>query len=168
MGGYIAFEVLRQAPDRVERVAFLDTSARIDTPEISARRRGLIELAQKGSFKGVSPKLLPLFIHPDRLDDTVLTGIITAMAEDFGRDGFLRQQKAIASREDSLPLLSALDLPTLALVGRQDILIPPSHIEEIAEGVDGAKLVYIEDSGHLPTLEQPEETITAMRRWLEV
>ncbi len=168
MGGYVAFEILRQAPERVERVAFLDTSARTDTVEISARRRGLIELAQKGTFKGVTPKLIPMLIHPERIDDMVLTGQITAMAEDIGRDGFLRQQAAILTRTDSRPHLADITCPTLVLVGRQDALIPPDHAEEIAAGIDGANLVYIEDSGHLPTLEQPEETTAALRRWLEV
>jgi len=168
MGGYVGFEVWRQARERIERIAFLDTSARIDTPESSARRRGLIELVQKGAFKGVTPQLLPMLIHPDRLDDLVLTGIITAMSEDVGRDGFLRQQKAIMARNDGRPMLADINVPTLALVGRQDILIPPDHIEEIAEGVSGAKLVYIEDSGHLPTLEQPDDTTAALRAWLEV
>jgi len=168
MGGYVAFEILRQAPERVARVAFLDTSARTDTPEISARRRGLIELAQKGAFKGVTPKLIPMLIHPERIDDMVLTGQITAMAEDVGRDGFLRQQTAILARTDSRPHLADITCPTLVLVGRQDTLVPPDHAEEIAAGIAGANLVYIEDSAHLPTLEQPAETTAALRRWLEI
>lgn len=168
MGGYAAFEILRQAPERVTRVAFLDTSARTDTPDISARRRGLIELAQKGAFRGVTPKLIPLLIHPERIDDMVLTGMITAMAEDVGRDGFLRQQAAILGRADSRPLLAHIKCPTLVVVGRQDALIPPDHAEEIARGVAGAELVYIEDSGHLPTLEQPDDTTAALRKWLGV
>jgi len=168
MGGYVAFEILRRAPERVRRAAFLDTSARIDTPQTAARRRGLIELAQKGAFKGVTPKLIPLLIHPERIDDTVLTGMITAMAEDVGRDGFLRQQTAILGRADSRPHLGDIKCPTTVIVGRQDALLTPDHSEEIAAGVPGAEMVYIEDSGHLPTLEQPEETTAALRRWLEV
>src|SRR6185437_16473364 len=96
-----AFEVMRQAPERVTRLALLDTSARADTPEQTSRRRGLIELAEKGEFKGVTPRLLPVFIHPDRLTDAALTGAVTAMAERVGRDAFLRQQQAIVGRVDS-------------------------------------------------------------------
>ena len=168
MGGYVAFEILRQAPERVERVAFLDTSARPDIPETAARRRGLVELAQKGAFKGVTPKLLPMLIHPDRIDELVLTGTITAMAEDVGRDGFSRQQTAILGRADSRPDLARIKCPTTVIVGRQDILLPPDHAEEIADGISNAEMIYVEDSGHLPTLEQPEATTEAMRRWLGV
>src|SRR5487761_1575675 len=78
MGGYCAFDVMRQAPECVERLALLDTGARADTPEQTSRRRGLIELAEKGEFKGVTPRLLPLFLHPDRLKDAKLVGEVTA------------------------------------------------------------------------------------------
>ena len=164
MGGYIAFEVLRQAPERVDRVAFLDTSARPDTEEQSARRRGLMELARKGNFKGVTPALLPLFLHPDRVDEMVLVSIISAMAEDVGKDGFLRQQSAILDRPDSRPMLPEIDCPALVVVGRQDALTPVECSEEIAAGIPGAELVVIEDCGHLTTLEEPEQTNAAMRR----
>ncbi len=166
MGGYIAFEVLRQAPERVERVAFLDTSARPDTGEQAARRRGLIELAQKGNFKGVTPALLPLFLHPDRVDEMVLVNTISAMAEDVGKDGFLRQQAAIMGRPDSRPVLPNIDCPAVVVVGRQDALTPVDCAEEIAAGIPGAELVVIEDCGHLTTLEEPEQTNAALRRWL--
>ena len=166
MGGYIAFEVLRQAPERVERVALLDTSARSDTEEQAARRRGLIELAQKGNFKGVTPALLPLFLHPDRVDEMVLVNTISAMAEDVGKDGFLRQQAAIMGRPDSRPLLPDIDCPAVVGVGRQDALTPVDCAEEIAAGINGAELVVIEDCGHLTTLEEPEQTNAALRRWL--
>src|SRR5579883_3053484 len=126
MGGYVALEIMRQAPERVTRLALLDTSARADTPEQSARRRGLIELAEKGEFKGVTPRLLPLFIHPDRLNDEALTGAVTSMAERVGKDAFLRQQKAIIGRVDSRPLLATIRCPTLVLCGREDILTPPA------------------------------------------
>src|SRR5579872_664099 len=84
MGGYCAFEVMRQAPERVLRLALLDTGARADTPEQTARRRGLIELAEKGEFKGVTPQLLPAFLHPDRLSDKALTAAVTAMTARVG------------------------------------------------------------------------------------
>ena len=166
MGGYVALEMLRQAPGRISRLALLDTSARPDSAEQSARRRGLIELAGKGRFRGVTPRLLPMLVHPSRLHDRSLVDDIMAMAERVGRDGFVNQQKAILSRTDSRGLLPAVRAPTLVLCGRQDVLTPPDLAEEIAGLVPGAALEIVEDCGHLPALERPEATTDALRRWL--
>src|SRR6185437_11423611 len=106
-----AFEVMRQAPERVTRLALLDTSARADTPEQTARRRGLIELAEKGEFQGVTPRLLPAFLHPARLDDKPLTQAVTAMTARVGKEAFLRQQRAIIGRPDNRPDLPAVKCP---------------------------------------------------------
>ncbi|MBM3488767.1 MAG: alpha/beta fold hydrolase [Alphaproteobacteria bacterium] len=166
MGGYVAQEVCRRAPDRVIRLAVLDTSARADTSEQSTRRRGLIELAQKGNFKGVTPRLLPLLIHPDRLDDAALTETVMGMAERVGMAAFLRQQQAILTRVDGRADLSRIGCPTLVLCGRQDALTPLVRSEEIAGLVPRATLAVIEDCGHLSTLERPEPVNAALRRWL--
>ncbi|MCH8836107.1 MAG: alpha/beta hydrolase, partial [Proteobacteria bacterium] len=112
MGGYVAHEIMRQAPDRVTRLALLDTSARADTPGQSERRRAFIEQTRHGDFKGVTSRLLPMLIHPDRLEDGDLTGTITAMAEGVGREAFLRQQNAIMNRPDGRRDLSAIHCPT--------------------------------------------------------
>jgi len=166
MGGYCCLEIMRQAPSRVKRLALLDTGARADTPEQSSRRRGLIELAEKGDFKGVTPRLLPLFLHPDHLTDKALTGRVTAMAHRVGKDAFLLQQKAIIGRIDSRPFLPRIDCPTLVLCGRQDQLTPVALHEEIAALIPGALLEVIENSGHLSTMEQPDAVGKALRRWL--
>lgn len=166
MGGYVAHEIMRQAPERVDRLALLDTSAREDTDEQRARRRGLIELAQKGQFKGITPRLLPLFLHADRLDDTPLVETVTGMAQRVGKDAFLRQQKAILGRPDSRAQLSGYRCSTLVLCGRQDALTPLEVSEEMAEAIPGADLVVIEECGHLATLEKPEPVNAALRAWL--
>jgi len=166
MGGYVAQEVMRRAPERVERLALLDTKARPDDAAATARRRGLIELAQKGEFKGVTPRLLPLLIHESRLEDEALTGHILAMAEAIGRDAFLRQQKAILDRPDFRPLLAQIRCPTLVLCGRQDQLTPVDAHLEMAAGIADARLVVLDDCGHLPPLELPERTNSELRRWL--
>lgn len=166
MGGYCAFEVIRQAPERVRRLALLDTGARADTPEQTSRRRGLIELAEKGKFKGVTPRLLPLFVHRDRLNDKTLTDAVTAMAERVGRDAFLRQQKAIIGRVDSRASLANIRCPTLVLCGREDVLTPPALAEEIAAGIPGARLDLIDRCGHLSTMERPEAVTAELRQWL--
>jgi pimeloyl-ACP methyl ester carboxylesterase len=140
MGGYVAFEVLRRAPERVRGLALIDTSARPDTSEQIARRTDLIALAQRGTFKGVTAQLLPMLIHPDRLDDEALTGIIFEMAEAVGQEAFIRQQKAIMARPDSRPVLPNIGCPTLVLVGADDRLTPPAIAREMAAALPGAIL----------------------------
>ncbi len=166
MGGYVAQEIMRLAPDRVERLALLDTSARPDTPEQSARRRGLIELARKGTFKGVTPRLLPYLLHPDRLDDKTLVETVMAMAERVGQEAFLRQEEAILGRVDGRKDLRRIGCPTLILCGAQDSLTPPELHREMAEHVRHARLVEVPDCGHLSTLERPAEVSAALRDWL--
>jgi pimeloyl-ACP methyl ester carboxylesterase len=166
MGGYVAQAVLRLAPERVLRLALLDTSARADTPEQTQRRRDLIALAERGEFIGVSARLMPLFIHPDRLHDAALTEAISAMAARVGKDAFLRQQKAIMGRPDNRPNLGRIACPTLVLCGREDALTPPAVSEEIAGLVPGARLELVAECGHMTTMERPQAVGAALRRWL--
>jgi pimeloyl-ACP methyl ester carboxylesterase len=166
MGGYAAQEILRQAPDRVLRLALLDTSARADSEEQRARRRGLIELSQKGQFKGVTPRLLPQLIHADRLHDTPLVDTVMGMAGRVGPEAFLRQQRAIMGRPDGRADLARIACPTLVLCGRQDALTPLALHEEMAGLIRGARLEVVEHCGHLAPLERPETVGAAMRRWL--
>jgi len=166
MGGYVALEIMRRAPERVLRLALLDTKAAPDQPDVATRRRGLIELAQKGAFKGVTPRLLPLLVHPSRLQDEALTSHIMQMAEDVGRDAFIRQQQAILGRPDFRSALATVRCPTLVLCGRDDQITPVEAHREMAAGIADARLVVLDDCGHLPPLELPEETNRELRRWL--
>lgn len=168
MGGYVALEIMRRAPERVTRLALLDTGARADTPEQTVRRKDLIALADRGEFKAVSPRLLPLFVHESRLTDDALIADVSAMANSVGKDAFLRQQKAIMGRPDSRPGLPDISCPTLVLCGRDDILTPPSLSREIAQLVPGADLVLIDDCGHLSTMERPAPVNAALSSWLAV
>jgi pimeloyl-ACP methyl ester carboxylesterase len=165
MGGYVALEILRQAPGRVTRLALLDTSARADTPEQTRRRRGLIALSRSGQFRGVTPRLLPQLIHPSRLD-TPLAAEVMAMAERVGQDAFLRQQEAIMHRPDSRPDLARIAVPTLVGVGADDALTPPHLAEEMAAMIPGARLRRFADAGHLPTMEVPDAVGSALAAWL--
>ena len=167
MGGYVALEIMRQAPERVSRLALLDTQARAEAPEVTARRRGLLELAQKGEFKGVTPRLLPQLVHPDRLADEPLVGLIQAMAEAVGRDAFFRQQQAIMGRADSRPDLAAIRVPTLVLCGREDALTPLDRHLEMAAAIPDATLVAVPNCGHLAPLERPDAVTRQLLAWLE-
>lgn len=119
-----------------------------------------------GKFKGVTPRLLPLLIHADRLSDEGLTVEIMAMAEAVGQAAFLRQQHAIMGRPDGRADLAAIRVPTLVLCGRQDALTPVDLHMEMAASIASARLVVIERCGHLATLERLDEVTAAMRRWL--
>lgn len=166
MGGYISLEIMRQAPQRVTRLALLDTAASPEQPEQTLRRMDLIALAKRGKFRDIADTLLPLLVHPSRLGESALTNVIRSMAKNIGKKAFVRQQHAIMSRADSRDLLASIASPTLVLCGRQDALTPLARHEEIAGGIRGARLEVIEDCGHLSTLEKPAEVSAALRRWL--
>ena len=166
MGGYVAFEVMRQAPERVTRFALIATSPRPDGPEHVQRRHEFMRLAQTGQFKGVTRRMLPELIHESRLQDAELAGAVMAMAERVGKDAFLRQQRAIMARVDSRPLLTRIEVPTLVLCGRQDALTPLRCHEEMHREIPAAELVVLEDCGHLPPMERPREVNAALRAWL--
>lgn len=166
MGGYLAQEIMRQSPERVVRLALLDTSARADTPERLAQRRGLIELAQKGEFKGITPRLLPQWIHPGRLGEEALVRAVTEMTQRVGRDAYLRQMKAIMGRPDGRADLERIRVKVLVLCGREDQSTPLALHEEIASRIPDATLAVIEQCGHLSTMERPDEVNRALRSWL--
>jgi pimeloyl-ACP methyl ester carboxylesterase len=166
MGGYVAQEIMRQAPERVMRLALLDTSARADTPERLAQRRGFIELAHKGEFHGITQRMLPIYLHPDHLKEKAITDTVLAMAQRVGRDGYFRQQQAIMARPDGREDLQRIRVPTLVLCGRDDQATPLKLHEEIASLIPGSTLAVIDRCGHMSTLEKPAEVNIAMRRWL--
>jgi pimeloyl-ACP methyl ester carboxylesterase len=162
MGGYIAFEVLRQAPERVQRLILLDTTARGETVEQTRHRRRLIELAQSGSFDQVPEQLFPLYVHRQRHSDAGLQQLLRTMAEETGAESFVRQETAIMNRPNSLPGLSAIRCPTTVIVGEGDELTPPDMAREIASGIPHAQLIEVADCGHLSTVERPAEVTAAL------
>jgi pimeloyl-ACP methyl ester carboxylesterase len=166
MGGYVAFEVLRRAPQRVERLALIDTQAGPDTPEATARRRGFIEQTKIGRFHGVQPSLLPSLVHPSRLQDADVVQPILDMGREIGPEGFVREQKAIMARPDSRPMLAEIDMPTVVICGRQDLAVPLTRAEEMATTIPDARLAVLEVCGHMAPLERPAEVSAALRRWL--
>ena len=166
MGGYICFEILRQAPDRIARLILLDTSARPDQPQQSEQRRSQIEMARSGRLGEVADALFPRLVHARRWGDESLRRTWRAMVQEVGSEGFINQQTAIMGRPDSRPGLAAIRCPTLVIVGDGDVLTPPERAEEIAKGVPGARLSVIRDSGHLSTLEQPAAVTKSMVEFL--
>jgi pimeloyl-ACP methyl ester carboxylesterase len=166
MGGYIAFEIIRQAPERVAKLALLNTQARPDTPEATARRHGMMARAGRGDYRGVLDELFPGFVHPSRQSDAGLRQLVHDMGDDVGAEAFIRQQMAVISRPDSRPSLAWIKCPTLVLSGDTDNTIPNSLSQEMANGIHGARLVILPDCGHLPQVERPQATADALVEWL--
>jgi pimeloyl-ACP methyl ester carboxylesterase len=166
MGGYIALTMSREAPNRVDRLALLDTSARPETPEQTARRKPQIGLAESGRFDEVPPLQFPVFVHRNRQNDDTLRQRARMMAEETGAEAFLRQQKAIMSRGDARPLLASIACPTLVLVGDGDELTPLPLSQEITGGIAGSRLIVVPDCGHLSTMERPELVTQALVEWM--
>ena len=165
MGGYVAFEIMRQEPERVTRLALLDTSAAPDTPERTAQRLAGMESMRLGRFFGVTARMLPQLVHARHVHDPVGEEV-KAMAKRVGGDAFLRQQTAILNRPDSRGGLASIGVPTLVAVGDSDVLTPPADAAEIHRAVVGSTWHTFESCGHLPPMESPEETSVVLRRWL--
>ena len=163
MGGYVALEILRQAPGRIDRLALLNTHARPDSAEATENRKRLMALAEK-DFPAVIRSLMPKLVMEKRLGD--LSGPITEMALGCGMEAFLRQERAIIARIDSRPHLAAIRCPTLVVAARHDALMPLELMEELAHGIGGARLAVVEDSGHMAPLEQPRAVSDLLAAWL--
>jgi pimeloyl-ACP methyl ester carboxylesterase len=166
MGGYIAFEMIRQAPHRVTRLALLDTSARADRPEQTSRRAELLTLARAEGLAAVNRELLPLLVHPRRTSDVALCAVIDEMAVATGVDAFARQQAAIMGRPDNRPFLAEIRVPTMIIVGAEDALTPVKVHEEMQAGIAGSTLHVVPDCGHLSTLEAPATVTALLAQWL--
>jgi pimeloyl-ACP methyl ester carboxylesterase len=166
MGGIVAMEVVRRAPDRVTRLALLDTSPLSEPPAYAALRDPQIARARAGSLAEVmAEEMKPAYLAPGPGRVAVLKTVME-MALDHGPEVFARQSRALQRRPDQQKTLRSLRMPTLILCGRHDGLCPVRRHEFMAELVRGATLEIVEDAGHLPTLEAPETTSQAMRRWL--
>lgn len=166
MGGYVAFEVLRQARHRVLRLVLLNTTARPDTEQQTHRRHEQISLTEAGHFDEVVENLYRRWTPPARHRDPELRRAVAEMAADVGPAGFVRQQRAIMSRADSRPQLPAITCPTLVMTGADDHQTTPDHAAEIAESVPDSDLAVVPGCGHLSTLEQPDTVTTIMANWL--
>lgn len=166
----LSFEIMRRAPERVVRLALLNTTARSDTLEQSEWRRVQIALAQSGPFAEIlvaAEARFPALVHSSRANDDELRRILRLMAEDTGAEAYARQQTAMLNRADSRPGLGTIRCPTLVLVGDSDQATPSERSVEIASGIAGAGLVTVRDCGHASTLERPLDVTRALLEWLD-
>jgi len=166
MGGYIALEIMRQAPERVLRLALIDTSARPDAPEQTERRRQLMDIARAGGFARIADLQFPNGVHPDNVGDEALRTLHRDMALANGMAAYLDQQEAIIARPDSRPDLAAITCPTLIVVGDGDQITPPALAREMADLIAGARVVTVPKAGHMALIEQPQAVTAALVGWL--
>lgn len=166
MGGYIALEMMRQAPERVLKLALLDTSPYADSPEQTATRQQKIAEARQTGKASIA-SILPSLIPPERHKDKALMDAVFAMDKNNTLKSYINQQSAIINRADSSDVLPQITCPTLVLCGRQDAITPVSIHQDMADTIPHATLVVIEDCGHASTMERPAEVNAAMLEWLE-
>jgi pimeloyl-ACP methyl ester carboxylesterase len=166
MGGYVAQEIARIAPERIERLALLDTSIRVDTPDRAARRKALNDAARRpGEFIGISVAILKSYVDPSHLDDVDLTGRIIAMTQRLGREVFLRQNSL--EREDGEAALKALRVPLTIICGETDQITPAAGHRQMAKAIGCSHLLVIPQTGHMTPMEAPGPVNGALRHWLE-
>lgn len=166
MGGYIAFEMLKAAPERIQRLALLDTTAYPDSDEARGRRRVLIAAAERGKLASIHAATYSRYVHPARVTEPDLERVIRAMLVETGAPAFARQMTAILNRADFSDVPPTIACPTLVLVGAQDAPTPPEHARRMADAIPAAELVVVPDCGHMSTLERPEAVNAALARLL--
>lgn len=167
MGGIVAMEVVRQAPDRVARLALLDTNPLAEKAEVKARRAPQMQAARDGRLWHVMRDEMKPNYLADGPHQGAILDLCMAMAIDLGADVFLRQSQALMDRPDQSDTLSAYTGKALVLCGREDGLCPVERHELMHGLLPNSHLHIVEGAGHLPTLEQPKETTAALIRWLE-
>lgn len=165
MGGYLSFEILRQAPERVLKLALLDTNPYADTPASAETRRRRIEQTRAGKFGLVTEQSFAGLVHPDNAGDSGLYATHRAMADAAGAEAYVRHQQAIIDRPDCRPMLGTIDVPTLVLVGEADAISPPSAAREMAEAIAGSRLVVVPRAGHMAQLENSVMVNRALAAW---
>lgn len=167
MGGIVAMEMLRIAPQRIERIALMDTNPMAETEQVKAGRIPQMMAVREGRLASVmQDEMKPKYLAPGPGRKDVLD-ICMKMALDIGPHAFLRQSRALMDRPDQTETLRGSTIPSLILCGRYDKLCPITRHEYMASLMPHADFEVIEDAGHLPTLENPDATNQALARWLE-
>lgn len=167
MGGIVAMEIVRQAPERVQRLALLDTNPMAERPEVRARREPQIAKARDGHLLAVMRDEMKPHYLADGPGKAPILDLCMDMALSLGPEVFERQSRALASRPDQQDTLRAYDGPALVLMGEADRLCPRDRHDMMHALLRHSRLFVVEGAGHLPTLEQPERTTAELLTWLE-
>ena len=164
MGGYVALEVLRQSPERVTRLALLDTTLRTDTPEKIENRLNTISECEAGRYDMVIQNMFNVLLHPDHQQGDI-RNFVTEMARRVGSESFVLRHKAMMGRKDGREILAHTDIPVRAICGRQDAMNSVQEHMEISDMVSRGRLSIIEECGHMTILECPQAATALMRDW---
>ena len=165
MGGMVALTIMGLAPERVTHLALFDTNARPDTPEQIARRRSVnAAMLAATDLQALAGPGIAYMVHPDT--GQAVRDALANMTVRVGAAAYVRQNEAVAAREDLFPILANVTVPTLVAVGAEDLMTPPAFSQAIAEMVPTAELHVIAECGHLPPIEKPAETADLIRAWL--
>jgi pimeloyl-ACP methyl ester carboxylesterase len=167
MGGIVAMEVARQAPARVTGLALMDTNPLAEADHVKARRQPQMDRAAAGGLAAVMRDEMKPNYLTDGPGRAAILDLCMQMALDLGPEVFGRQSRALRDRPDQCATLRGFDRPALVLCGRDDGLCPVSRHELMHDLLPNSTLTVIDGAGHLPTLEQPQQTTQALRRWLE-
>lgn len=167
MGGYVAFEILRQAPERVEKLALIATLPGPDKPEQTQNRRRAMDLVKKGRFMAVARANVDVAMHRSNAVKPEHIALRLRMAEQVGPDTYLRQQEAIITRPDSRPLLGEIKGPTIVIAGEDDQIMPLAEVSEMASAIPDAQLIVVPQAGHFVPIEQPDAVNRALLDWLD-
>lgn len=167
MGGRVALEMIRMAPDRIERLALLDTGVHPVEPGEKEKRMALLDIGRQQGMEALVDIWLPPMVHPDRQSDDALMAPLRHMCVTAGLQQFEDQITALLGRSDQRPVLSGINCPTLVAVGSDDAWSPVSQHRQIAAEIQDAELVIFEGAGHMAPAESPEEVTKALHRWLE-
>lgn len=160
MGGIVAFEAWRQAPDRIASMALLNTTAFADSPARRETRLSQIDRVGKGQLKSVvMEELKPNYLAEPHKQDQALLNDIYGMAERLGPEVFVQQSRALMGRDDSTQTLAAIDCPTLVVAGQEDEVCPPELHEIMHAGISGSSYKVLENCGHLSTMESPDAVL---------
>jgi pimeloyl-ACP methyl ester carboxylesterase len=165
MGGMVALEIMRSDPERVQRLALLDTNPCPDTPEQTAQRRGAnAAVLSSNNFEALALGSLKYLIHPAASIE--VRNAMVEMSVRVGAKTYARQNEAVAARADQRLILSTIEVPTIVIFGAQDLLTPVALSEELESGIRGAHRHIIPDCGHLPPIEKPDAVASLLREWM--
>lgn len=168
LGGMVALELLRRAPDRISRIALIDTSPLAETPQAAAAREMLIVKARSGKMSEVMrAEVQPTYLAPGP-DRATVMDIVLDMADTLGPEVYVRQARAMQRCRDQQAVLRKCKVPALVMCGAFDKINPVKRQSFMAELIPNARLTVIDDAGHLPTLEQPQSSTGALLDWMKM
>lgn len=166
MGGRVALEMVRSAPERIERLALIDSSVHPVAEGEAERRQPQIDMAREQGLPALAAWWNPKIAHPATRDDAAFMGLLESMACTFSPEDYEREVRALLTRPDSRDLLDRIAVPVLVLAGEDDPLSTVERNRSMAAAIPHAELVIVAGAGHFPMLEKPAEVSTAMRAWL--